>query len=91
MVARALRDRGILVIEESGRLTVKPRGSSRYYAIREEVLDATADYFSWIVPAVPDTSPVGGCSNKPSKHQSIPTVPVVPTLNRTGNSGDPLV
>ena len=40
----------------------------------------TADYFSWIVPAVPDTSPVGGCSNKPSKHQSIPTVPVVPTL-----------
>ena len=40
----------------------------------------TANYFSWIVPTVPDTSPVGDCSDKPSKHGNLSPVPVVPTL-----------
>lgn len=40
-VARLLRDRGLLITEAPDRLTIKPRGQSRCYAVREAIHDAS--------------------------------------------------
>ena len=42
----------------------------------------TANYFFWVVPTVPDKSPVAERSDDPSKHEILPTVPVVPAIKQ---------